>query len=194
MRDEGPDSTEAPSIPDYERANIQISFHGEFHQASPSSLGDVIADIVEVESPIHVQELSHRVTEAAFITRTGSRIRAVIDAALDSAVRSQKVRRKGNFFWAPEMQQPPVRDRSDLPDVSRKIHLIAPEETAAAIERGVAASYGMDRTEIPAAVLRLLLSFRRATEAAQRHVTEVIDSMIAEGRLAEIENHISLRS
>ncbi|MDP9485125.1 MAG: DUF3320 domain-containing protein, partial [Actinomycetota bacterium] len=162
-RDEGSDSATVPSVPKYKRANVQLSFYGEFHQASPDSLGDVVADIVGVESPIHVQELSRRVTEAADITRTGSRIRGVIEAALRSAVRHRKVRRTGDFLWHPDMQESPLRDRSGLPDASKKLEFVAPEEVEAAIAKVVADSYGMGREEIPAAVLRLLFGFKRTT-------------------------------
>ena len=51
----------------------------------------------------------------------------------------------------------------------------------------------MDKGEIPAAVLRLQLGFRRMTEGAQRLVIEVLDSIITEGRLTEEGNHVSLK-
>ena len=191
-RDEGPASAAAPTVPAYERAAIHIRFHGEFYQASPDSLGDVMADIVEVEGPIHVQELSRRVTDAANITRTGSRIRAVMEAAVRSAVGRKKVRRRGDFLWPPDMQQAPLRNRGGLPDASKKLEFVAPEEVEAAIRRVVADSYGMDRDEIPAAVLRLLLGFKRTTTAAQRRVTQILDDMVADGLLVLEGNHVSL--
>ncbi len=191
-RDEGSDPAEVPSVPVYKRANVRISLHGELHQASPDSLGDVVADIVGVESPIHVQELSRRVTEAAHITRTGSRIRAVIEAAVRSAVRRRKVRQSGDFLWHPGMQEPPLRDRSGLPDASKKLEFVAPEEVEAAITKVVADSYGMGREEVPAAALRLLLGFKRTTTVAQRRVTEVLDGMVADGKLVLEGDHISL--
>lgn len=90
------------------------------------------------------------------------------------------------------MQEAPLRDRSELPDASKKHELIAPEEIAIGIEKVVADSYGIDKTEIPAAVLRLLLGFRRTTEAAQQRVTEILDSMIAEGKLVQEGSHVLL--
>jgi very-short-patch-repair endonuclease len=193
VRDEDLASAEISPIPKYETADIRISFYGEFHQASPDSLGDVVANIVEVESPIHLQELSRRVTEAASISRTGSRIRAVIEAAVRSAVRRRKVRRSGDFLWHPEMKAPPLRDRSELPNASKKLEFIAPEEIEAAIGKVVADAYGIDREEIPGAVLRLLLGFKRATDVAQRQVTKVLDGMIARGRLIEENHHVSVK-
>jgi very-short-patch-repair endonuclease len=193
VRDEELASAEISTIPKYETADIRISFHGEFHQASPDSLGDVVANIVEVESPIHLQELSRRVTEAAYISRTGSRIRAVIEAAVRSAVRRRKVHRNGDFLWHPEMQAAPLRDRSELPNASKKLEFVASEEIEAAIGKVVTDAYGIDREEIPGAVLRLLLGFKRATEVAQRQVTKVLDGMIAQGRLIEENNHVSVK-
>ena len=100
-----------------------------------------------------------------------------------------RVRRSGEFLWRPDMQEAPLRDRSRLSVES----IISPKEIVAAIERVVTDSFGMDKGEIPAAVLRLLLGFRRMTEGAQRLVIEVLDSIITEGRLTEEGNHVSLK-
>ena len=82
-----------------------------------------------------------------------------------------RVRRSGEFLWRPDMQEAPLRDRSRLSVES----IISPKEIVAAIERVVADSFGMDKGEISAAVLRLLLGFRRTTEGAQRLVIEVLE-------------------
>ena len=100
-----------------------------------------------------------------------------------------RVRRSGEFLWRPDMQEASLRDRSRLSVES----IISPQGIVAAIERVVADSYCMDKSEIPADVLRLLLGFRRTTEGAQKLVSEVLDSMIAEGRLTEEGNHVSLK-
>jgi very-short-patch-repair endonuclease len=192
-RDEEPGPTQAPAIPLYEMANFRLDVEWEFHQTSPDSLAEVVAEIVEVEGPVHTQEVSRRVTEAASITRTGSRIRALLEDSIDSAVRKRKVSRSGDFLWYPGMQEAPLRDRSELPAASRKLELVAPEEIEAAIGKVIADSYGAGREEIPPAVLSLLLGFKRTTEAAQRRVTEVLDGMIADGRVVEEGNHVSLK-
>ena len=192
-REEELASAEVPTLPEYERWDTRITFGGEFHQASPDSLGDLMAGIVELESPIHVQELSRRVTEAAYITRTGSRIRAVIEASIRSAVRRGKMRRSGDFLWHPAMQEVPLRDRSGLPDASKKLEFVAPEEIEAAIRKAVADAYGMDRQEVPAAVVRLLFGFKRTMAGTQRWVTEVLEAAIADGKLVEEGDHLSLK-
>jgi very-short-patch-repair endonuclease len=186
-------SAEVPTIPKYEKWDVRLNYSGGFHEVAPDSLGDIMADIVEVESPIHVQELSRRVTEAASISRTGSRIRAVIEAARMSAVKRGKVRLRGVFLWHPEMQEAPLRDRSELPDVSKKMEFVASEEIEAAIRKVVADAYGVDRHEIPASVVRLLLGFKRTTEANQTRVIGVLDGMIADGSLVQEGSHVALK-
>jgi hypothetical protein len=74
----------------------------------------------------------------------------------------------------------------------KKVELIAPEEIVAAAKKVGADSFGMDRDEIPAAVLRVLLGFRRTTDVAHRRVTEVLDGMVARGELIQEGKHVSL--
>jgi hypothetical protein len=52
------------------------------------------------------------------------------------------------------MQEPPVRDRSELPAVSRKFELIAPEEIKRAILTVTQESYGIAPLEMSNAVFR----------------------------------------
>jgi len=89
------------------------------------------------------------------------------------------------------MREAPLRDRSGAPEPLKKVELISPEELAVAIKKVVSDSFGMDRGEVPAAVLRLL-GFRRTIETAQQRVMEVVDGMVARGELIQEGNHVSL--
>ncbi|MDP9440396.1 MAG: DUF3320 domain-containing protein [Actinomycetota bacterium] len=184
VREKQPDGAATPSVPAYETVD------GGFIDGDGVSVW--VAEIVRVESPVHVREVSRRITEAASLKRTGSRIKAAIEHGCDQAVQEGRARRSGEFLWRPDMQQAPLRDRSHLPDVSRKLEFVAPEEIEATIAKVVADSFGINRKEVPAAVLHLLLGFKRTMGAAQRRVTEVLDGMIAEGKLAEEDNHVTL--
>lgn len=169
--------------PAYERSNFRISVDGgELHQVDPDSLADILAQIVEIEGPIHVQEVSRRITEAASLSRTGSRIKAVVESSTRSAVRRRMVVRNGDFLWSPEMKEAPVRDRSGLPDGSRKLELVAPEELTAAVERTVANSYGIGREDAAPAALRLL-GFGRVTKAAEGKMEQAIEAAVSQGKV-----------
>lgn len=90
------------------------------------------------------------------------------------------------------MREAPLRDRSGAPEPLKKVELISPEELAVAIKKVISDSFGVDRGEVPTAILRLLLGFRRTTETAQQRVMEVLDDMVARGELIQVGNHVSL--
>jgi hypothetical protein len=181
------------ALPPYYVATLQEYVPSELHLVPKYTLARLVVSVVEVESPVHVKEVSRRIAEAASVSRVGSRIREAIDSAYSYAKSKGALRRSGEFLWLPDMEEAPLRDRSGLPDASKKIELVSPDEIAAAIRKAVADSFGMDRSEIPAAVLRLLLGFRRTTQGAQRHVTRVLDDMVRRGELVQEGSHVSLR-
>lgn len=119
----------------------------------------------------------------------GRRIRAAVDAGCGRAERESRIVRRGDFIWLPDMTTAPLRDRSELPDSSKKAERIAREELKEASVKAVSESYGMQRDEIPPAVLRLLLGFRRTTKGAPGMVSTVVDGMVDSGRLSEDGGH-----
>ncbi len=158
--------------------------NGELHSALDVWGSKWIAEVVKAESPIHVREVTRRITEAAGVSRTGSRIQAAVREAMDEAVRDGRVRCSGDFLWLPDMRIPPVRDRSRLPDASKKLEFVATEELAAAVERVVADSYGIERGQVGAAALRLL-GFGRTTRAGEEKAERAIQMLLSEGRVAQ---------
>jgi very-short-patch-repair endonuclease len=187
-----PDARQAVSAPLYEVANLRAHVPSEIHLVPTYRLAEWVVSIVEVESPVHIKEVSRRIAEAAYVSRVGSRIRAAIESACAAASHAGKVRRSGDFLWSPGMRETPLRDRSGAPEPLKKVELISPEELAVAIKKVVYDSFGMDRDEVPAAVLRLLLGFRRTTETSQQRVMEVVDGMVTRGELIQEGNHVSL--
>jgi len=64
----------------------------------------------------------------------------------------------------------------------KKLEYVAPEEIAAAIERVVRESYGMDAEEIASATCRVL-GFARVTEEMRSVVEKQRSNLISSGRL-----------
>jgi hypothetical protein len=183
-RESEPARPVTPTIPAYEMVQPRGVYTGvQLHLVPAHNLADSVAQVVRVESPVHMQEVARRIAEAAFVARGSTRIRAAIDNACSSAVRTGTARRSGKFLWHPEMREVALSDRTGLPDAFKKVELVAPEEISEAIKRVTADSYGMESREVPSAVLRLLFEFRRTTEAAQRSVEKVVDKMIVKGEL-----------
>ena len=155
----------------------------ELHALPTPVLASWVAEVVHVESPVHVGEVGRRIADTAGV-RLSRRLYEALASAMDYAGDSSEVRRQGDFLWRSDMESPVLRDRSNLAGASRKLDLVAPEEIALAVERVVAGSYGIHRQDVPKAAVRLL-GFPRVTQDMQARVQSVVDEMIQDGRLVE---------
>ncbi len=70
---------------------------------------------------------------------------------------------------------------------------VAPEEVAVAVKQAVGSSYGISRKDAGPAALRLL-GFGRMSKAASGKVEQAIDMLLAEGRLVEKNNELTLKN
>ncbi|MCE2398605.1 MAG: IS3 family transposase [Gemmatimonadetes bacterium] len=72
-----PEPEVAPPTRPYTVARLDVGVVREpLHEISPGQLSRWIAQVVEVESPVHLYEVTQRIREAAGVGRSGSRIRA----------------------------------------------------------------------------------------------------------------------
>ena len=141
-----------------------------------------VTEVVNVESPVHTQEVGRRIADAAGVGRIGARIQETLSEAIRYSVRSGAIRAQGSFLWLKDMEQPHLRDRANLANPSRRLELIAPEEIAIAIETIVEDSYGIQPNEVPGPAVRLF-GFMRVTEDMRNRVDSVVDEMTKDGRL-----------
>ncbi|MEB0249984.1 DUF3320 domain-containing protein, partial [Mucilaginibacter sp. 5B2] len=99
------------STAEYRLADIHIEhIREEFQLYTFAELGDWISEVVHVESPIHFDEMTKCITDAAGIAKVGSRIRYTLTQALEQAKDENKVVVRCEFLWEPEMQVATVRD------------------------------------------------------------------------------------
>ena len=101
-----------------------------------------ITEVVNVESPVHVDEVGRRIADAAGVDRIGRRIKETLLEATRFAVQSNGIRIQDSFLWRTDMDQPEVRNRGNLTNSSRKLELVAPDEIAIAVHMVVAGAYG----------------------------------------------------
>ena len=157
----------------YECAVVALNLGaGQMHEVDRKQLADLLARVVEVESPVHWREAARRVMLAAGVQKLGVRIENAFGEAVRSGVARRQFNKRGEFLWKIGMEQPPVRDRSILPNGSRRLEFVAPEEIQRAIVDAVEVARGMNPDEVPTAVCRVF-GFARVT-----------DDMKSEGRAA----------
>jgi very-short-patch-repair endonuclease len=161
----------------------------ELHLVPSGELARFVAEIVQLESPVHTSEVARRLSRAAGFNKVGKRISTAIDEACQKAVKAGLVLQRGEFLWTKETLAPQVRDRSNLPAVSRKLEFIDPAEIASAIEQVVQALLGIDREDVPTAVLRIF-GFLRANEEQKIYVDLIIEKLLGAGRLKQHGSHL----
>jgi hypothetical protein len=178
----------------YKTARLAIRpFHCELYQVSWNRMASWIQLVVKTESPVHHDEVARRIADAAGVKRIGRRIRASFNAAVAHAVKTGMIARRGPFLWSLEEKKLALRDRSNLPASARQIEYVAPEELALAVERTVAASFGMRQDDIPTEAGRLL-GFGRTTARMRQQLGRVVTEMIRDGRLVDQGDYIVVGS
>jgi len=185
-----PPAAPAPSAPAYVVATPKASLRGrELHEVDAARLAGWLEDVVEVESPVHVEVAMRRVADAAGVGRVGNRIWSALDSAIAYGVRSGMIRRQGDFLWSPEMTTPPLRDRGGLSSRDRGVETIAPEELRLAVTTAVSGSYGMQPADIVTSAAALL-GFSRVGDDLRAALEALVGAMTDDGALRRQGEHL----
>lgn len=150
----------------------------ELHLVPFGKLAEWILKVVEVEGPVHFEEMARRLTDASGVSKIGSRIRYTINSATDYAERTGIIKRKGDFLWLPEMVTPVIRERSKVAAGFKKLAFISPEEMELAIRKIVENSIAI-QPEPAASLIARLFGFNRVTEEIKRDILNKIDDGVA---------------
>jgi len=171
----------------YQMAQLPAAVgHRELHQHSLGQLANWLAQVVRIESPVHIEEATRRLAQASGATQVGARMRKAGQAAATLAANLHHLRQQGDFLWENTMQQPPLRDRSQLPAISRKLTLIAPEELAHAVYTIVRHSFALPREAAYLSAVRLL-GFARLSDDMRQQLDAALQSLLEQGELVEVD-------
>jgi very-short-patch-repair endonuclease len=137
----------------YREASFIIRRSDEPHEAPIAEVVAYVIKVVEVEGPIHVDEITTRIRTLWGLGRAGARIRGVIARAAEIATK-QRMIEGGPFFLIPS-RSIEVRDRSAVTSQSlRKPEMLPPAEIDLAIIKAVGENFGAQRHELIQAVSR----------------------------------------
>ncbi|MDE0636466.1 MAG: DUF3320 domain-containing protein [Candidatus Poribacteria bacterium] len=169
----------------YQLAELSISTNGCALHAVPSRLiANWIQQVVEIESPVHFNEIAKRITSAVEVKKVGNRIREAIEFAAKLAARSESIQIQGEFLYSTAQERITVRNRDELPNTSRKLELIAPEEIQEAIKLVVSESLGIEQKDLSQETCRLF-GFKKVNENMRRGVESVMNEMLKREELTE---------
>lgn len=123
-------------MPPYVRANFSVATNREPHQMPMYALSESVLKIIEIEGPIHTEEVARRLATCFGKEKAGSRILELTKKALEYA----KVRNTqlvvNEHFWLMKAQlnDPRIRNRENESGATLKANYISYIEINAALE------------------------------------------------------------
>jgi very-short-patch-repair endonuclease len=162
----------------------------QFYKVSANSLVDPIAHCVREEGPVSAHIVRQRVAACWEIQRVGDMVSAILDDAINRAVKRGLIRQRGEFLWPPEMTTPPVRSSGEGVEY-RPISEVCPEEIDSAILLVLEHDFASAREALIVAVARLL-GYDRAKRVVSERIDQRIEALQAEEKLRVNGDQVSL--
>ncbi len=177
----------------YQVADLPQSSFSGIGEIDDSHIEKLILKLLEVESPIHQEEVFKRVSNALGFNRTGSIIKSRILAVIEGLIKDGSVQKMGEFFTTPTTKII-GRDRSDTPD-NKDINLVSPQEIEVVVALVAKKSLGIQREELIQITCNSLgFASRGRTNNRDAYVSDVIDFMLSKQILKVENNHIFAQS
>jgi very-short-patch-repair endonuclease len=168
----------------------------ELHEAPLATLAEHVVRIVEVEAPVHVEEVARRMSRLWGYRRAGRRIQDSVVNAAAAAVRSGRLQYCGSaasrFLEMTGSGPPTVRDRSAVGSPTlRKVEMISPGEIRTAILEAVERNVGITVAECSIEVARAL-GFKSTSADMRGCVERNAKQLVADGRLLLLDGQLRL--
>ena len=199
LSDDAPDTPVSPEngaatdLPDYTVAAFPVPGGVEPHEVPVSQMVSIVQKVIDIEGPVHADEIARRVAGLYGKQRTGSRIVAAVEKALFQLQRVQPDYLNEDGFWIARStkQNVPLRNRSRAPLPLRTASMLPPAEIAVAIRHVINDNGALSWEELPRATA-LLFGFQRTGPEFRPAILPVVERLLAEGELREGQLGIEL--
>lgn len=192
-RDDSPIQEEL-SIPKYRVANhtdCNLPIVADFGELDDDALLSAIANVVEIEGPIHIQQLTTRLATAAGFNRAGAKIKSRVLTSAKKLVKTNLIKIEGDFISKEPQQDIALRDWSELDSGMRKIDFVSDAEFKKAIHVTVSDALSIEREDCIAAAISLL-GFKRLTANVKSKLDLILTEMVDERVLIEYGTRLKL--
>lgn len=161
----------------------------ELHETPVSIMADLVHQVVQIEGPIHVDEVVIRMRTSWGLQRAGSRIEAAVQQGVGLAVTRGLIGKEGLFLSVPD-GRPLPRDRSLVQSPGlRRLEMISPREIGAGVLHVVTSNFGATDEEIVMAVSRMF-GFKVTTSQVRSGILFIIENLLMQGQLQRKEGLI----
>src|SRR2546428_350389 len=116
----------------YTEARFDVPTRVESHELRTKDLASIVVRIVELEGPIHEDEIVNRVRDLWGFGRAGARIQDAVAKAIRSVLVTKRCAREDGFLTILDAPVR-VRNRESVSSSTRKPEMLPPTELRAAI-------------------------------------------------------------
>ncbi|HVY69737.1 MAG TPA: DUF3320 domain-containing protein [Verrucomicrobiae bacterium] len=168
----------------YQEARFEIPSGVEPHELPVKELAVIVARIVELEGPVHEDEIVARVRDLWGFSRAGTRIQDAVAKAVRSVLVTGRCAREEGFVSIPNATVP-VRNRESVSsEALRKPEMLPPAELRAAILAVIDTAHGATKKETPSAVARML-GFKTTSAQLRSLLERQIDRLLRQKIIGE---------
>ena len=168
----------------YEEAEIALPDDMEPDLLPPEAMVHAVRRVVEIEGPVHEDEIARRIARAGGRERAGRRMAAAVERGLAEAQHSGLIACDGGFWRPAGRDEPQARDRSKVRSATlRRPDMIPPSEIrAAAMRVFIHAELDALPADIVSRVGRML-GLRTASSGLRAAIEAEIDRLVGERRV-----------
>lgn len=168
---------------DYVEASFPVTRDVDPHEVPVGRLADYVEQIVDVEGPIHVDEITARIRILWGLGRAGSRIRGAVQRAVQMTVKRGTL--VGGPFYSRPGQSIVARDRSNVSSPTlRRPDMLPPDEIEHAMLEIVNVNFGAGREDLIQATSRAF-GFAATSSQLRAVLVSALDQLVAKERLIE---------
>jgi hypothetical protein len=187
--------TETPgsSIP-YTEAKFKVNSTDPPHEAPLHRVQEAVRRIIDVEGPIHEEEIARRLASVWGLDRAGSRIQETARRALRALEHTGELRSDGAFWSSSQARMVQVRDRSRAQSTTlRKAEYLPPEEVSVAATEIVKENVRVSVDELVIEIARRL-GFQRTGGDLHEVIRKVIDRELGRALKSQQDGSVMLTS
>ncbi len=200
----GPVDRGQPALPaetravEYAEAEFSVPDRAfrELHESPPGALEKYVVQIVEMEGPVHIDEIGRRLSRRWGYRRAGQRIQALVANAARNAVQARRIRYDSElsteFLARPDHPTTPViRDRRNASASIRSVPMLPPTEVQAAILLAVERNIAIDLPGCAVEVARMF-GYRATSSDLRNLVAQHAKILVRGGQLAMVASELRL--
>ena len=163
--------------------DIGLHSSDELYKQPIEKVAKSVKDIVDIEGPIHVKEVTKRIKDSCNIKRAGSNLKKRVNAAIGEAEKSGDIIKIGDFLYDASNNNIIIRKRN-----KPNIDLISDEEIAKNIETVLLHKSDVTTSQIAKETSRNF-GFKSTSKKTATRINSVLDLMIANNKV-KIDNDI----